>query len=314
MAEKIKVSIIGAGYTANEHLKAFGDIQKVELSGIFSRTREKAEKLANLYGIRHICNSVEELWDKTQANILIITVNEPSMPLMIEKCLNFNWHLLVEKPPALSVDVAQKLKQLSDEKEKKVFVALNRYSYSVTQFVKNEIEKTDGKRIIFAQDQEDPQRALNLGQPQEVVERWMYANSIHIIDYFRIFARGYFVKVTTFGELNFKKPCFIGAHIEFSSGDFGIYHALWNEPAPWAVTVNIPEVRYELRPLEEGKKQIRWQKPELIPVNEWDIKFKPGFRKQAEEMVRYSIIGEGDIPTLKDAIKTMKLIREIYKK
>lgn len=314
MTKKVKVSIIGAGYTANEHLKAFKDIEDVELCGIFSRTREKAEKLSEIYEIKNVCNSIEELWEKTEANILIVTVNEPSMPSVIEESVNYNWELLVEKPPALYVEQAERLKEIAEKKNKTIKVALNRASYSVTKFVINEIEKKDGRRVVIAQDQEDPERATSLGRDKEVVDRWMYANSIHIIDYFRIFARGEFVKVTTYGELFLQKPSFIEAHIEFSSGDLGVYQAFWNEPAPWAITVHLPDIRYELRPLEEGKKQIRWQKPEPIPVNEWDKKFKPGFRVQAEEMAKIVRDGNGNVPTLDDAVKTMKLIREIYKK
>ncbi len=56
--EKIKVALIGAGYTANEHLKAFRDIEEVEITGIFSRTREKAESLATKYNILNVCDTL----------------------------------------------------------------------------------------------------------------------------------------------------------------------------------------------------------------------------------------------------------------
>ncbi len=313
MKSKVKVALIGAGYTANEHLKAFKDIEETEIVGIFSRTRERAENLAKNYSVKGVYNSIEELWEKSEAQIVVITVNEPSMPKTIEKCLQFGWLIIAEKPPALSVDEAEYVLKIASEKNKEIYIALNRASYSVTRYVVNEIEKKEGKRVIIVQDQEDPERALNLGQPKEVTERWMYANSIHLFDYFRIFGRGEAIKVKTFGELNNKKPCFIESHIEFDSGDYGVYQAFWNEPAPWAVAVHLPDVRYEIRPLEEGKKQVRWGKSEEINVDEWDRKFKPGFRRQAAEMVKIATGERGEVPTLEDAIKTMKLIREVYK-
>jgi predicted dehydrogenase len=313
MESRVKVAIIGAGYTANEHLKAFTDIKDVELSGIFSRTRERAENLAKNYSVKGVYDSIEELWEKSEAQIVVITVNEPSMPQTIKDCLKYGWHLIAEKPPALSVEEAEELLKITEKKNKKVHIALNRASYSVTRYVVGEIEKKEGNRVIIVQDQEDPERALNLGQPKEVTERWMYANSIHLFDYFRIFGRGEAKKVQTSGELDGNKPCFIESHIEFDSGDYGVYQAFWNEPAPWAVTVHLPDARYELRPLEEGKRQIRWGKPEEMDVDEWDKKFKPGFRRQAEEMVKIAMGESGEVPTLEDAIKTMKLIKEVYK-
>ncbi len=46
MTQTCKVAFVGAGYMGTEHAKAFADVPGVELSGIFSRTRERAEKLA----------------------------------------------------------------------------------------------------------------------------------------------------------------------------------------------------------------------------------------------------------------------------
>ena len=40
-----KIAIIGAGYMAEEHIRAFSDIEDVVVAGIFSRTRSKAEPL-----------------------------------------------------------------------------------------------------------------------------------------------------------------------------------------------------------------------------------------------------------------------------
>lgn len=313
MEEKIKVAVVGAGYTAREHIKAFQDIENVKIEGIFSRTKEKALKLKEEYNIGIVAESLEELWDRTKADLVVITVNELSMANMIIESLKYGWAILCEKPPALYVEEAENILNFAKREGKDVKVALNRASYSVTLKVREELNLIEGKRVIIVQDQEDPERAYQMGRPQEVTKRWMYANSIHLIDYFRIFGRGEVRKVETFGELNFLKPCFIEAHIEFSSGDYGVYLAFWNEPAPWFVSINLPDLRYEFRPLEEGRKQIRGEKPIELKVHEWDKKFKPGFRKQAEEMVKFVMKKDGKIPSLEDSIFTLKLIKEIYK-
>ena len=46
----LKVAFVGAGYMATEHMRAFASLPDVEIAGIYSRTRERAEKLAALYG------------------------------------------------------------------------------------------------------------------------------------------------------------------------------------------------------------------------------------------------------------------------
>ena len=42
----LKVAIIGAGYMAKEHIKAFQDIKNVQIIGIYSRTYLNAQNLA----------------------------------------------------------------------------------------------------------------------------------------------------------------------------------------------------------------------------------------------------------------------------
>ena len=44
-----KVAFIGAGYMAEEHLKAFSAQPEFEITGIYSRSILKAEKLAEKY-------------------------------------------------------------------------------------------------------------------------------------------------------------------------------------------------------------------------------------------------------------------------
>jgi molybdopterin-guanine dinucleotide biosynthesis protein A len=47
-----------------------------------------------------------------------------------------------------------------------------------------------GPRLIQIFDQEDLDEAMADGHPQNVLDDWMYANSIHLVDLFRVFARG----------------------------------------------------------------------------------------------------------------------------
>ena len=47
--KKTKLAVIGAGYMAEEHIKAFKDMPNLQVCGIFSRTKEKAQKIANRY-------------------------------------------------------------------------------------------------------------------------------------------------------------------------------------------------------------------------------------------------------------------------
>ena len=313
-SQTVKVAVIGAGNIAKEHIRAFSDVSGVTVTGIFSRTRSKAEALASEMGIAQVCGSIEELKDVSQAQIVVSAVDVISMPKVIMECLDHDWLLFAEKPPSLYLEEAMKIRNMSSNKGRDLRIAMNRVFYSATKSVLAEVESIKGRRIILVEDQQDPEMFIRLGRPGEIADRLMYGNSIHLIDYFRIFARGVVANVEAKHENTGSRPEMVHARIEYDTGDVGIYRAFWNQPGPWSVTVHVPDVRYEMRPLEEGRKQKRGQKPEPIESDPWDKSFKPGFRAQAEEMVKVAREGKGNVPTIDDAIKTMRLIRDVYGK
>ena len=59
--ERIRVAVIGAGYMAQEHIRAFVDVEDVICAGIFSRTRSSAEAVAKRFSIEKIFDSIDEL-------------------------------------------------------------------------------------------------------------------------------------------------------------------------------------------------------------------------------------------------------------
>ena len=67
-----RVAFIGAGVMAREHLRAFADVDCVELSGLYSRTRSRAEKLGEDFGVRLVCDSIAELYERTEADLVVL--------------------------------------------------------------------------------------------------------------------------------------------------------------------------------------------------------------------------------------------------
>jgi hypothetical protein len=103
------------------------------------------------------------------------------------------------------------------------------------------------------------------------------------------------------------------AKISYEFGDIGIYEAVWNGPGPWAVTVTTQQKRWEIRPLERVAVQPYGSRALVyFKENEWDTNFKPGLRAQAGEAVK-AVFGEPHtLPSLDDAIKSVRLVHAIY--
>ena len=68
----VRVAIIGAGYMASEHLRAFAACPDVELSGIYSRSTEKAYKLARNYPGLQVAESIKELKKGPRHNLWLL--------------------------------------------------------------------------------------------------------------------------------------------------------------------------------------------------------------------------------------------------
>lgn len=304
---------MGAGYTAREHVRAFADIPGVVLAGIFSRTRQRAEQLALDSGILVVCNSVTELYEKTNAELVVIAVPELSMNIVSQECFKFPWVILMEKPAGYDVADAEAIYQSAQARGSRVFVALNRRCYASTMGVLEDLDNLEGPRFIKVQDQQDQTQALTAGQPLIVVKNWMYANSIHLIDYFRLFGRGRVIRVQPIVPWHLDTPGVVISQIQFESGDLGVYEGIWNGPGPWAVTVTVPSKRWELRPLEQAAFQKRGERRvEIVEGHPWDKIFKPGFRMQAERAVAATRGGTSELPMLSDAMKTMQLISAVF--
>lgn len=313
MSQKLKVAIVGAGSMAREHIRAFRDISNVEVAGIFSRTRTRAEALAKEFEIPLVCESVNDLYAKTQAGLVVITVVELSMEAVAEAAFAHPWTILLEKPVGYTVEIAERIAKSAHAKKRQALVALNRRFYSSTQQTLGRLRENVGPRYIRVQDQQDLQSARSSGQPEAVVQNWMYANSIHVIDYFRVLGRGKVTNVRNITRWNPQAPGLLLAEIHFDSGDIGIYEGVWNGPGPWAVTVSTPTERFEMRPLEQLTFQLRGERklnPAEIHVH--DTAYKAGFRRQAEEAVAAALGTPHHLPTLDEGIESMRLVQQIF--
>lgn len=309
-----RVAIVGAGYMAREHIRAFKDIDGVEVVGIQSRTRARAEALAAEFGVKGVHESIADLHAATAADLVVVTTPELETNRVCKACFEFPWTLLIEKPAGYDVADAEDIERTRREKNRQAFVALNRRHYSSTRAVLADLAPADGPRLIVVRDQQDPVTALAAGQPPLVVKNWMYANSVHVIDYFTVMARGRVAHVENVIPWTPDAPRYVAAKVQFDSGDVGLYEAIWDGPGPWAVTVNTPRQRWELRPLEKAAFQARGTRALVgVDVEPIDEKFKAGLRHQAGLAVAAAHGRATNLPTLEDALVSMRLVQAIYR-
>lgn len=313
MEERCKVAVIGAGYMAREHIRAFQELSSVDIVGIYSRTRSRAEELARDFNLCKVYDSIENLYRSTHADLVVVAVSELSVKEVCFSCFQHSWMVLIEKPAGYNVADAELIEATARAMNRRAYVALNRRHYGSTRTVLADLHNLKGPRLISITDQEDRVAALSMGQPQLVVENWMYANAIHLIDLFRVFGRGAITRVERTLPWAGGTSCYVAATIHFESGDAGLYEAVWDGPGPWAVSVNTSAKRWEMRPLEVASFQLAGQRTlQKATDDPQDIEFKPGLREQARRAVATAMGRASSVPTIQDALESMRLVQAIY--
>ena len=313
MADTCRVAFVGAGGMTREHIRVFKDIPGVAVVGITNRTREKAETLAAEFGLPAVYDTIGDMAAHSRANLAVLAVYEPAIRMTAEACFEYPWSVLMEKPIGLDLADARAVAVTAEAKHRRVWVGLNRRALASTRAVLSGLADDPGPRYIHVQDQQSLDAARAIGHRPEVVNNWMFANSIHLVDYLTAFGRGTVSKVERLTRFDPVNPGVVLAKITFTSGDLGLYEAIWNGPGPWACTVSTSKRRWELRPLERavfqnaGERALNPVEPEAC-----DAQFKPGFRVQAERVVAAWRGEESPAPTIADALRTTELVAKIY--
>jgi predicted dehydrogenase len=310
---KLKVAFVGAGYMTSEHIKAFASLPDVEVAGIFSKTVSRAEALASHHGAI-VATSVEDLHARTQADVVVVSVPELAMAELATRCFEFPWLVLLEKPAGYDLADAIRIRDAARGAKSRAYVAFNRRAYSSTRAAVSSLSDADGPRFIKVLDQQDQQAAMiHHGQPELVVRNYMFANSIHVIDYFRVFGRGDITAVEPVVAWNPQEPGLVLAKIVFSSGDIGVYEGIWNGPGPWAVSISTPAKRVELRPLEQGTVQLRDTRAQIpLDLSEDDKTYKPGLRYQAQQVLNIIEGQPTSLADIEDSLSSMQLVADIF--
>ncbi len=294
-------------------MRAFAGLPDVAISGVYSRTRARAEKLAASHGMQ-VYDSVAELYNGTGADLVVVTVTELSMAEVAAACFAHPWTVLLEKPAGYDLADATRISDAAARAKSRAFVAFNRRAYSSTRQALGLLRGHASERFIKVVDQQDQQAAMLVNkQPELVARNYMFANSIHLIDYFRVLARGEVAGVEPIIPWKPERPGLVLARINFTSGDVGLYEGIWNGPGPWIVSVNTPEQRIEMRPLEQVSVQLRGTRAVTqLEIDGDDKTYKPGLRYQAKQAVAAARGQSADLATIGDSWRSMKLVADIF--
>jgi len=140
--EKLKIAVIGAGNIArNAHLPVYAERDDVEVVAICDWNLERAQEIADRFGVAHAYATIEETLEKhPEIEAVDICVwNRSHMPVAVAAA-KAGKHILCEKPMAWSVEHAEAMKKAVNEAGVVFMVAvMTRYS-NESVILREEIE------------------------------------------------------------------------------------------------------------------------------------------------------------------------------
>ena len=122
----IKVGFIGAGDISLLHSEGVYSAENAELTGIWNRTREKAEEKSRLFNCQ-VFDTVEDLIEAV--DVVYILTNMETHHQYARQAIDAGKHVLVEKPTAVTIDEIEDLKKAAKVKGVKV-APVHNYIYA----------------------------------------------------------------------------------------------------------------------------------------------------------------------------------------
>lgn len=309
----VNVSIIGAGNMAEEYLKVLTDLDEYKVVGMFSRNITKCNNLKKKYKFSEVFESIECMHAHSESDLLIVACSAESTKTVADHVTKYSWTILFEKPIGLNFLEYEEISRVCSERNSKAYVALNRRYYSSTRKLKEMIDLSNSPRYINIFDQENIDILKEFNRNEKLIKNWMYANSIHLIDFIDILSRGNLIELKVLDKWNKKNPTIVSARLKFDSGDIINYSAIWNRPAPWGIKISTKEKYFELSPIEKLIYIDKFSREiKNIGVDNVDIKYKPGLYNLLKEMYECLNNRPHNIVSVSENKNTMTYIKDIY--
>ncbi|PKC50287.1 NAD(P)-binding protein, partial [Rhizophagus irregularis] len=111
----VRVGIVGTNWITDKFLEAAKLVENFELSAVYSRTRERAEEVAEKYNVEMIFTNLEEMAASSIIDAVYIATPNAFHAEQSILFLRNNKHVLCEKPLAANASEVKKMFETAKE-------------------------------------------------------------------------------------------------------------------------------------------------------------------------------------------------------
>lgn len=312
---QVRVAVLGAGKIAPEHLKVLRAFDDVAIVGISNRGNSDLTPLAEEYEIEQTFSNWTQMLDTVQPDAVLILVSHFVTVEVAADCIRRGIPALIEKPVGFSSAETAQLADLAAQHGTLNMVAVNRRYYST---INAALRAVRVRGPLLGVQVEAPEAIRRIRQNSrhgdELLDRWLIANSIHAIDLFRHIG-GEVAELHTLTHA-WREPHAdsFSSTMRFENGALGTFIAHWQSTPGWRLSIYGDGVKAVLEPFEAGALHYPGGKVQTIKPDPVDIDYKPGFYRQARAFIDALVYDEPlawPASDLADTVKTMRLIEQI---
>jgi predicted dehydrogenase len=310
-----RIAIMGYGAIAQKHIEVFRSLG-AEIVASCNRSQAGRDR-AFAAGIPSVFGDIDEMVDRSKPQAILVTASAMSIYDVACQCLEYGLPLLIEKPPGTSLAQVRDLAARADERRVPVMVGLNRRFYSVYH---NALQVLGGREAVTGVDvewSEDPQKMLSIGHPRPLIERLVFANSLHGIDFIPFFT-GSPSDMRSWGrDLDTSHSAYCWQMEASGMGQWGArftFRSNWDVPGRWRLVVDGPDGRMVSAPLETATLLRRGHAAEELKPDTVDQQFKAGFHGQAKfflDIIREQRSLTWPACSLQEAVLSMKIAEKM---
>ena len=139
--KKIKIALIGAGGIAHyAHVPAYEKMDNVEIIGVCDIIEDRAEKIAKRFGTDFYCTDYKDILKLEGLDAVDICTPNYWHSIIAVDALNAGINVFCEKPDAINVTEAEKMKKAAEESGKTLMVMRNNRFRDGATYLKNFID------------------------------------------------------------------------------------------------------------------------------------------------------------------------------
>lgn len=231
--DKIKVLVVGCGHMGTSHARAYHQLEGFEIVGLVSRKPESRERLSQELGGYPTYGDYAKALEEAKPDAVSINTYPDTHGEYIRMALNANAHVFVEKPLALTVEEAQSLVDLVQEKGKKMVVGyILRVHPAWAKFV--EVAKSLGKPLVMRMNLNQQSSGSNWYTHKQLMNSMspIVDCGVHYVDVMCLMTESVPVSVSAIGarlsdEIDTEMYNYGQLQVRFQDGSVGWYEAGW---------------------------------------------------------------------------------------